>query len=101
MSVYVGIGPNDGMVIRRDEEAFHRAIKSAGLEPIAGWENVAPWFTEKYQEALLEDTYSGNWTIYNSEEEYEQAKKLTSESPELLPVFSNIFSDFGLGSVKL
>ena len=75
MRIYRGIGPNRGRVIEGDEAAFRRLITEIGLVPIAGWEDVSLWFRKEYEEDLLEVGYSGNWIVYNSEDDYQRATK--------------------------
>ena len=73
MRIYRGIGPNRGQIIKGDEAAFRSLITENGLTPIAGWEDVSLWFRQEYEEDLLETWYSGNWIVYDSEDEYKQA----------------------------
>lgn len=77
MRIYRGIGPNRGQIIKGDEDAFRSLITEIKLAPIAGWEDVSIWFRQEYEADLLETWYSGNWIVYDSEDEYQQA--LTAE----------------------
>lgn len=80
MRIYRGIGPNRGRIIEGDEAAFRRLITEIGLVPIAGWEDVSLWFRQEYEEDLLDVGYSGNWIVYDNEDEYQQA--LAAERPD-------------------
>lgn len=73
MRIYRGIGPERGRVIYGDEAAWKRLLTEIGLEPIAGWEDIAPWWLEEYRDDMLDQGYSGNWIIYNDEDEYAEA----------------------------
>ena len=75
MRIYRGIGPERGRVLYGDEAAFRRVLTEAGLAPIAGWEDIAPWFRREYEADLLDVGYSGNWIVYDDEDEYAAAQK--------------------------
>lgn len=71
--VYVGILSNHGKILKSDEDAIRYAVIMFDLCPVKPL-----WQDFKYEEFAkyfdLESYFSGDWIIYNSREEYEEAK---------------------------
>ena len=71
--VYVGVSSNRGKILKSDEDAIRYAVIMFDLYPAKPL-----WQDFKYEEFAkyfdLESYFSGDWIIYNSWEEYGEAK---------------------------
>jgi len=72
--VYEKMGANPGPPIYGDEEALARAFKAYGIALADGHGGLHPDFAREIVPEILELFYGSGWIVWDSEEEYEDAR---------------------------